>query len=172
MRRLRAVLVPAALVGGVLTGCGNSVTADVIGMAAVTQGRDGTPVLLVEVCRDGIDTISVSATREGLSDDQPNPQVASWSSDHPASGTIRIPIQQPPAGWTADASTPDPLTFSPARGYVVLGQASRRDAEVTQVSFRGREVRDLEPGQVLVKSSQVWSLERFEQEACSPATPA
>jgi hypothetical protein len=172
MRRSGVLAVLAALVTPLMVGCASSVTAEVIGMAAVTRGSDGRPVLLVKVCKDDIDTVTVSATREGLSDDQPNPLVASWTSDQPASGTVRIPVRRPPAGWTPGGATPDALSFGLSRGYVVLGQASARDAEVTQVSFRGRALRDLEPGQVLVRNSQVWSRRQFERQACRPTSPA
>jgi hypothetical protein len=155
-----------AMVAWLLTGCGNAVTAQVIGMAAVTRTRDGSPVLLVEVCRGHIDTIAVYASREGLSADQPNPLVASWTSDQPVSGTIRLPIEQPGPGWRPVSSTPDRLTFGRGRGFVVLAQSSQQDAEVTQVSFRGGALRQLEVGQVLVRNSRVWSRKRFERDAC------
>ena len=166
MWRYGVLVTPLALVAWLLTGCGNAVTAEVIGMAAVTQSSHGSPVLLVKVCKDNIDTISVFASHEGLSADQPNPLIASWTSDHPASGTIRVSIEQPRASWRPGPSTPDRLRFGLAQGYVVLAQSSQQDVEVTQVSFQGRAVHELKPGQVLVRNSHVWSRERFEREAC------
>jgi hypothetical protein len=160
------IMTPSALVACLLTGCGNTVTVEVIGMAAVAQSSNSSPVLLVQVCKDNIDTISVFASREGLSADQPNPLVASWTSDHPVSGTIHLSIEQPRASWRPGPSTPDRLTFGLARGYVVLAQSSQQDAEVTQVSFQGRALHELKPGQVLVRNSHIWSRERFEREAC------
>jgi hypothetical protein len=166
MRRYGVLLVPVALVAWLLSGCGNVVTTKVIGMAAVTQGSDGHPVLLVKVCQDHIDTLSVFATREGLAADQPNAQVASWTSHQPASGTIEVAVEHPGASWRPVPSTPDRLTFRAARGYIVLGESSQQDVEVTQVSFRGRALQSLKPGQVLVRNSHVWSRDRFEREAC------
>jgi hypothetical protein len=166
MWRCGVLMIPLALVTWLLTGCGNTVTVEVIGMAAVAQSGDGSPVLLVKVCKDNIDTISVFASRKGLSADQPNPLVASWTSDHPVSGTIQLSIEQPGAGWRPGPSTPAGLTFGLAQGYVVLAQSSQQDAEVTQVSFRGRALHELKPGQVLVRNSHIWSRERFEREAC------
>ena len=145
MWRSGVLVTPLALVAWLLAGCGNTVTAEVIGMAAVTQSSHGGPVVLVKVCKDNIDTISVFASREGLSEDKPNPLIASWTSDHPASGTIRVSIEQPRAGWRPGPSTPDRLRFGPAQGYVVLAQSAQQDAEVTQVSFQGRALHASSP---------------------------
>jgi hypothetical protein len=155
-----------ALVAWLLPGCGNTVWVEVIGMAAVTQSSNGSPVLLVKVCKDNIDTISVFGSREGLSAGQPNPLLASWTSDHPVSGTIHLSIEQPRASWRPGPSTPDSPTFGLAQGYVVLAQSSQQDAEVTQVNFQGKALHGLKPGQVLVRNSHIWSRERFEREAC------
>ncbi len=56
-----------------MPGCGIAPTTENIDMAAVTVDRDGSPVLLVRVCKDGIDTVSVFAQREGLPADEPTP---------------------------------------------------------------------------------------------------
>jgi hypothetical protein len=169
MTRSGVTLALSSLVVCLLTACGNAVTAKVVGMAAVTQSRDHTPVLLIKVCKDDVDTVSVFSSREGLSGDQPNPLVASWTSAQPVSGSIRLSVEQPPAGWTPVPPTAASPTFEQTKGYIVLAQSSQKDVEVTQVSFHGRALRRLKPGQVLVRNSQVWSRHQFEQAACPVA---
>lgn len=166
MTRSLAVLAPLTLVAGLMSGCGIAPTTEIIGMAAVTVDHDGNPVLLVRVCKDSIDTVSIFAQRDGLSADEPNPVVASWTSDRAVGGTIEVPVQRPPVGWTPDPSTPDSPSFSQGKGYIVLAGSSQQDAEVTQVSFRGGDLRGLTADQVLVRHSHTWSRQAFARDAC------
>jgi hypothetical protein len=169
VRRNRLLLSPVVLLPLLSTGCGNQVTADVIGMAAVTRGSDGTPVVLVKVCDKTVDTITVYTSREGLSQDQPNPEVASWTTERDRAGTIRFPVNRPPAGWSPGSRTPESVVLEPDKSYVVIAERSHEDAEVTQVSFRGRAVASLRPGRLLVNDSQTWTVRRFQDHACDHA---
>lgn len=165
-RRDRVLAALAMLVPLLSTGCGNQITAEVIGMAAVTRGGDGGPVVLVKVCRKDIDRITVYSSREGLSQDEPNPRVGSWTSHRARTGTIRLRVDRPSPGWLPDPATPDPVVFAPDRGYVVTAQRSTEDAEVTQASFRGRALGSLDPGHLLVMDSRTWTVARFRRHAC------
>ncbi|MEO7980917.1 MAG: hypothetical protein ABI807_08515 [Sporichthyaceae bacterium] len=172
MTRLRLLAVPF-LIAPLVAGCGNAITTDIVGMAAVSVDADGTPVLLVRACTDQVDTIDVVGSRAGLEQDQPNPRLASWTTRRPRAGTVALPVDLPPSGWSPDP-TAGPmgspaafaLTFAPDRQYIVLGLSSGADAEVTQVDFRGRDLRALDPAHVLVRHARTWTRERFDRHAC------
>ncbi|MGC4111293.1 MAG: hypothetical protein QM747_12885 [Nocardioides sp.] len=133
----------------------------------MARADDGSPVLVIKVCKGHIDTVSIYAFRDGLSADQPNRLLASWTSHHRSGNTIELPVNDPPESWKPDPSTTGPFPVRGKRGFIVLAQSSTTDAEVTQVSFRGRELRGLSPGQVLIRDSQVSTRAAFDHDACA-----
>ncbi len=165
MTRLRLLAVPL-LIAPLVAGCGNAITTDMVGMAAVSVDADGAPVLLVRACTADVDTVRVFGSRAGLEQDQPNPALAAWTTSSPRRGTVTLPADGAPAGWAPDPTAGSGLTFAPNRQYIVLGQASAADAEVTQVDFRGRDLRALDPEHVLVRHARTWTRERFDRHAC------
>ncbi len=48
----------------------------------------------------------------------------------------------------------------------MLAGSSRKDAEVTQVSFRGSELRSLRSDQVSVLHPHTWARQAFARDAC------
>lgn len=165
MTRLRLLAVPL-LVAPLVAGCGNAITTDIVGMAAVSVDADGTPVLLVRACTDDVDTVQVFGSRAGLEQDQPNPVLASWTTSSPRRGTVTLPADGAPSGWSPGERAGGVVTYAPDEQYIVLGQASVADAEVTQVDFRGRDLRALDPAHVLVRHARTWTRERFDRHAC------
>ncbi len=161
----RHLLALPLLLAPLLAGCGNAITAQIVGMAAVTVDTDGTAVVLVRACTDDVDTIEVVGSRAGLSQEQPNPLVASWRTRDPQAGTVSLPVDRPPAGWSAGRPG-GAVTFAPDRRYIVLALASRADAEVTQVDFRGSDLTALDDGHVLVRNSRLWTRQRFDRQSC------
>ncbi|MGD9957783.1 hypothetical protein [Nocardioides sp.] len=159
--RLRAVLLALglAVVGG---GCGNAVSADIIGTTALTVDGRGAPVVLVAVCDQHVDTIEIYTGREGLEDDEPNPSVASWTSSSPQTGTVTLALDRVSAAWTG----PGAVRLADDTLYIVSASRSDADAETTQVSFRGRAIAALGPDQVIVRDGRVWTRERFDAQAC------
>ncbi len=161
---LAAALALAVLAG--LGGCGNAITAEIVGMAAVAVDDDGNPVLLVRSCTDEVDTVEVVGSREGLADDQPNPVLASWTTREPRAGTLALPVARPPAGWTAQDPAGEAVRFAADQQYIVLGVASGADVEVSQVDFRGADLAGLDTEHVLVRQATTWTRARFDAQTC------
>ncbi|CAN5386112.1 hypothetical protein BH11ACT8_BH11ACT8_34930 [soil metagenome] len=165
MPPLPRALLSASLVSAVAlaaTGCGNAVDAEVIGSAGVTVDSDRRLVVLVEVCRDDVDSVSLVTGREGLEDDEPNPTVASWTAATPQSGSIVLETAAPPAAWTGPAT----VALDDGTLYVVSASSSERDAEVTQASFRAGDLASLSGGDVIVRDGSVMARAAFEAGAC------
>ncbi len=162
-RAPRLVLVPSLLlVGLAATACGNDVTTDIIGSAGVTVDAQGGAVVLVTVCRDDVDSIDLLGGRGGLEPDQPNPTIASWSASTPQRGTIVLDLDTPTPTWDGPAS----VDLEDSELYIVSADRSDADAEVTQTSFRGRDLAALSPDQVIVRDGTVVTRAAFDAEAC------
>ena len=164
VRAPRLLLVPVLLLVGIAaTACGNAVTAEVIGSAGVTVDAQGEPVVLVTVCQDDIDSIDLVGGRGGLEPDEPNPTIASWTAGTPQHGTITLSLGAPGAPWEGPAL----VELEDPELYVVSADRSGADAEVTQASFRGRDLAALSPDQVIVRDGTVVTRAAFDAEACA-----
>ena len=158
-----ATAVVLAAIGALTTDCGNAIDAEVVGMAAVSVDRAGSPIIVVAVCSDHIDRVEVFGTREGLDENEPNPQVGSWTATDPQTGHVSIDVAAPGGDWTASG----PIKLETGDGYIVNASRSDADVETTQVNFTGRDLATLDPSQIIVRDAEVWTREKFDAEACS-----
>lgn len=145
-----------------LVGCGNVISAEVNGMTGVTVDGQGRPAVVVAVCSDHVDQVTVYGTREGLDDDEANPKLGSWTSERSQSGTFTIDVTDPGPDWTASG----PIDLETDRDYIVGASRSDADVETMDVSFRGGDLAALEPGDVIVRDGEVWSRTTFDEQAC------
>jgi hypothetical protein len=157
----RAVLVLGALV--LLSGgCGNIITTEIIGATGVTVDDEHHPVVLVQLCKGTIDHVELSGTREGLSDEEPNPSYGGWDAASPAQGSISVNLGTGTQGWTGPTFSPEP-----DRRYIVDASSSTADAATSQAVFSAEDLARLQPGRVLRGDGEVVSRATFGTDACS-----
>ncbi|WGX99375.1 hypothetical protein [Nocardioides sp. L-11A] len=137
--------------GASLTGCGNAVTAEVVGTAAITVAADGTPIALVRVCRGEVDTVRISGDRAGLADDEPNPTLGIWRARGGQDGLVELALHAANDGW----SGPDDLPLAAGRPYILTAADADEDAETTQVSFTTDQLERMTPDQVIVGDGSI-----------------
>lgn len=159
MKRAALVLGAVALLS---SGCGNIITTEIIGATAVTVDDEHHPVVVVQLCTGTIDHLELSGTREGLSDEEPNPSYGGWDARSPAHGSISVNLGTGSQGWTGPAFSPEP-----GRHYIVDASSSTADAATSQAVFSAEDLARLQPGQVMRGDGEVVSRTRFETDACA-----
>ncbi|MBC3760950.1 hypothetical protein ACUN7V_18155 [Quadrisphaera oryzae] len=105
--------------------------AGVNGQVGLAADAAGDPVLVLEVCRGAVDTISVVGPNTGGT----NAFIAALQAPAPVTAPTTVPLLAPPSGWTgAPASLPlDSVEF-------VIVSASGRQSELRQVDFGAAEL--------------------------------
>lgn len=158
MKRALALCVAAVA----LTGCGNAVSADVNGSTAITVDASGNVIVLAAICHSTIDEVTISADRAGLKETEKNKTLGTWKSRRPMKGLVSLNLAEPGPDWTGKS------TFTPeaSKGYIVIPDQAKADVEAEQVSFHGRDLARLAPGQVLVGDAKIEQRTTFER-SCS-----
>lgn len=116
---------------------------EVIGALGVTVDQDARPILVVEACDGAAILVTLSFNREGLSDDEENEDIASWTSIEPAAGTSELVLHAPSAPWQGEGIH---LPFD--RGFIAGGQGEGDKQVLTQVAFSGAQLAEMEPGTI------------------------
>lgn len=114
---------------------------EVIGAIGVTADEQSRPVLVVEACEGAAALVSMSYDREGLADDEPNEDLGMWTATAPVSGTSKIILNEPEPPWQGEG-----VDLALNRGYVAGGQGEKFMQVLTQVSFRGTDLAEMDPG--------------------------
>jgi hypothetical protein len=132
----------AVLAGASLSAC-IAPDVEVIGALGVTVDDAGRPVLVVEACDGAATLVTLSFNREGLTDDEENEDIASWTSTEPAAGRSELPLHAPSAPWQGES-----IDLSVERGYVAGGKGEGNKQVLTQVAFRGSQFAEMESGTI------------------------
>lgn len=156
-RLVLTALVPAVLLVS-LIGCGNDVTAEIIGTTGVTVDQQGDPLVLVQVCRDDVDVVEVVGGRGGLEPDEPNPTIGRWTTATPQDGSFTLDLAAPAPGWSGPAT----VDLEGDSLYIVSASRSDADAEVVQASFRPDDLVDLDDEHVIVRDGEVLTRSAFD----------
>ena len=130
-----------------LTGC-VAPDVEVIGALGVTVDEEQRPVVVVEACEGVATRVDLSFDRESLTEGEGNEQVGAWIADEPVPGTSELVLNAPAGPW-AGAS----VEVVVDRGYVAtaLGEGDRE--VLSQVSFRGEDFAEMEPGTVYINDT-------------------
>lgn len=105
--------------------------AGINGQVGLAADASGNPVLVLEVCRGAVDTISVVGPNTGGR----NAFIAALQAPAPVTGPTQVSLLDPPSGWSgAPGSLPlDSVEF-------VIASASGRQSELRQVDFGATEL--------------------------------
>ncbi len=116
---------------------------EVIGALGVMVDEESRPVLVVEACDGAARLVTVSYNREGLTDDEENEDIASWTSAEPVRGKSALVIHAPSAPWQGEG-----VDLPVDRGYIAGGEGEGNKQVLTEVAFRGSQLAGMEPGTV------------------------
>ncbi len=158
---MRGVRVGLAGVALALCGCGNVIDVEVGGATAVTLDDRGVPVVLVQMCAGEIDNVHLSATREGLADDEPNETLGEWQTDSAVAGAIEVSLAGATPGWTGPS-----VAVQPDSSYIVSASDSNSNFVATQATFSTDDLNSLGVDQVIAGDSDMMTRTEFEAEAC------
>ncbi|GGM15050.1 hypothetical protein [Nakamurella endophytica] len=112
------------------------------GQVGVTVAADGSPVLVLEVCRGSVDRVTVVGPNRGA---VPNERRAALRSPAPIGTPVSVDLRRPPPGWITELAW-DPAT---AHGDVLqIGSGRGRDGELWQVDWSVADLRTLDAGTV------------------------
>lgn len=153
--------IPTGLAVALFAGGCVAPTTEINGLTAVGVDREGRPQILAAVCSGTLDTVTVSGDREGLAEDEPNPELATWTTPEAATSEVVLEPHRLD-GWEG---TPG-FDFEERRGYIVTASSSGQDAQAGQVSFDNRQLAALAPEEVLVRDARTWPREDFAARAC------
>ncbi|RYJ05069.1 MAG: hypothetical protein EON52_13505 [Actinomycetales bacterium] len=146
---IRSIGSLVALSALLLSGCGNAVEEDVepAGVIGLTRTTSGDVAVVAKICRSTIDQVVVNRDREGLSETEKNPTVATYTSSKPLKGDVQLVLARPGASW----SPSEPLELEADRGYLISAQGSGDDARETgTVWVTGRLLDTVKAGSIFV----------------------
>ncbi len=161
----RCAPLTAVAVGLGLAGCGNAVTTEVTGRVGLQRDDRGDITVVIDTCRSRVSEIIVSAGRDGLSADQPNPTLGALRAATPQSGRLSVSLASPAHPW----SVTRPLALLQDPNALVLVDAGDRedDTATSPVGTTVARIGELTKDQVIVgNDSEVVSVDRFHAAAC------
>lgn len=103
----------------VLTSCGNYVNVERSGRIAVSHDGNGNLSLHVNTCENSTKHVRVVAGTEGLSRDEENPVIGSYTLNEPTSGSFVIRAQDP-SPWSVEHELT--LPNNPSHFFIVSAQ--------------------------------------------------
>jgi hypothetical protein len=166
---LAPVLVNALLIATLVAVANRSGGEPVAGAVGVTVSASGSPVLVIEVCRGSVDTVTVVGPHRGA---EPNEQRARLTSRTPVNASISVDIVRPTRQWTGSPlSTP--------LGAMLVATAGGPQGSLRQVSFSAADLASLDPSTVLYAAEGAAGdavllrapLTTFSGLSCAGATP-
>ncbi len=116
---------------------------EVIGALGVMVDAEARPILVVEACDGAATLVTLSFNREGLAGDEENEDIATWTSTAPVEGTSELVLHAPSAPWQGTG-----VELPVDRGYVAGAEGDGDKQVLTQLSFRGSQLAEMEPGTV------------------------
>lgn len=117
--------------------------AGINGAVGLTLSADGTPILLLQVCRGSVDRVSIVGPNRG---NTPNETIAELASPVPITGSAIIDPSAPPSGWTGK---PVSLPSQARRQLLLIALVDGHQSQLRQVSFTAADLAALAPGTVL-----------------------
>lgn len=136
-----------ALALGLLTGCGNSITTQNIGIAAARPGPSHSVQVLLRVCSGGADQVLLYGPHTG-SRTKPDTPIGIWHAATPFQHNTVLDLENPGPAWEMRR---DPGPLEAETGYYVEAGSSTQDQELAGVRFTRTQLNQLHPGHVQVK---------------------
>ena len=141
---------PATLTIAAAAACGALLTAPpgpggsgIVGGTGVTVDANGAPIIVLVVCERSIDSVTFYGPYRG----GPNEKLGVLTASGPVTGTVLLPVTDPPAGWSG-GPVDLPLKQRPADLVIVEGHGDQ--SLLSQVTFTAAQLAALRPSQVLL----------------------
>lgn len=169
MPTLRALTL-SCLLGALLAGtAGCTDEPRLVGQMGITADAQGRPVLVLATCRGSIDDVSLSLLPVGKQ--TASGDVGEWTRASRVRGTSRLDTADPAAPWQGPG-----VVVHPRRYYIAEASSSSNEVDaLNDMTFRGRQVRKLDPSKVYLNSDDPDSDElvahpsaSFQHWACAP----
>lgn len=136
----------------------NGWQAGIVGDTGVTVNEAGQPVLVLAVCVESVDHITVVGPNRG---DEPNEVFLELSSDEPVTGLTLVDLAAPGPRW--GGGDPTPLPVKTQELLIATAESSR--TALRQVDFTAADLAALEPSTVLAGDGRV-PLDDFQRSTC------
>lgn len=136
----------------------NDWLAGIVGDTGVTVDGAGQPVLVLAVCAESVDHITVVGPNRG---DRPNEVFLELSSDEPVTGLTLVDLTDPGPRWGGGSPTPSPIQTQ----ELLIAPAESSRTALRQVDFTAADLVALEQGTVLAGGGRV-PLDDFQRSTC------
>lgn len=160
-----AVFMGTMVALAISAGCGNTSNTTVKGEVGLTRGTNNHVTALVMTCGSSVTLLDVAGSREGLKDDQVNPELGEYHASEQASGTIRLDLEAGNPGWKTTKQLDVPAV--PTNSVIVTGFHRESDSQTTPTTATRDQLHSLKPGHVLRSDGSTVPEARFLSEACS-----
>jgi hypothetical protein len=110
-------------------------SAGINGQVGISVDATGAPVLLLELCRGQVDTVTIVGPNRG---NVANEMFAELHAPSPVTATLEIAPLTPPSGWTGA-----PASLPVASQTLLIASAQGKQSELRQVDFNARELAEL-----------------------------
>lgn len=164
MKRLASYLGAAAAIT-IAAGCGNASSTTIKGEVGLTRAANDHVIALVATCDAPVTLVDVNGSREGLKEDQVNPELGQYVAAKPASGVIRLDLEAPNQGWTA--SKLFDATKVPTASVIIAGFNRDSDSQTASTAATRNQIKALKQGQVLRSDGSTVSESSFTDKVCS-----
>ena len=139
------VLVNVVLAAGLATVVARSGDEGPVGAVGVTVTKSGSPVLVLEVCRGSVDTVTVTGPSRG---ERPNEEVVRLTSQAAVTATTSVDVVRPSGRWSGST-----LPSSSSTPALLIATASGPRGGLRPVSFTASDLASLDPTTVLYSTS-------------------
>ena len=141
-----------------LTGCGNWITTDIIGVVGAKTDRSHSVQLLLNTCSRAYDEVLLFGPHKGPRT-KPDVPIGIWRAQTPFHHDTVLNIDHPGTAWQVRR---DPGQLAPGTMYVVEAGSTTQDQELSQVSFTLDQLDHLKPGEVHIYGRQVMQQTKFD----------
>ena len=141
-----ALATAAAAVGGLLALSGCTSDPNLVGQMGVTANSKGQAVLVLATCGGEIDDVTLGFLPVGKQNR--SGQIGEWKRSSKVTGTSRLDLTAPADGWDGPTQT-----LQPAPYYIASASSTKNGSDaLNDMTFRGRQIKKLDPSKVYVNS--------------------
>ncbi len=155
------VLIVSLVIGTAgLSGCVGA-DAEVNGDVGISVDSNGHPIVVIAICKDFVDQVSVTLGREGLKESEANPAVGVFKAGEDIKESAALDLSDPGSSW----SNHEPVALDPTKHYIAIAEQAKADVEAAQVDFFGRDLAKMKPGFVYTNTDDIDKVEFDEHKA-------
>lgn len=152
-RRLAPPALTCVLIAGYVAALvglpGDSGNAGVNGSVGLSVDASGSPVLILQVCRGSIETLTVVGLNRG---NEPNEVFVELTAPQEVTTMTAVSLLHPPTGWTG---APESLPLTTRPQLLLIATARGEQSTLREVDFTAGDLSSLDPGTVQYSSYDI-----------------